>query len=494
MNKGKRIIIVGGGLTGLSAGIHGRLQGYDTCIFEKHSLPGGVCTSWDRKGFTFDGAFHWWLGSVPESPLYPRFEEVGIFPETRVLKRDTFVTLKLEDGDEFTVYTDNEKLKEEMYRIAEEDKPGIDRMFEQIAMMDWSMAVSEKPMDAFSPLDWLAFFTGNAKQLGYLNKYLNITIGEYVKQFSSRKLASVICRIFSDEFPVFVLFSTLAAFNMGDGNFPEGGALSFVRRMEKKYLDLGGEIRYSSGVKSIIVRNNRAAGVELENGEEHLGDWVVSAADGHGTIYDMLGGRFVNEKITQLYENHRIFTPLVQVSLGINADLSARPHCYGIYEPDNAAGNKVEGMWLRHYCYDRTLAPAGKSVVTALIGTSWDDWKDVDRASSRYRELKDAYAGVLIRYAARVYPETEGRVETVDVATPLTTLRYTGNWKASYEGWLPVKENLTARVPKTLPGLKNFRMAGQWTEPGGGIPTAVMLGRTAVYMICKADKRKWKIV
>ena len=487
----KKILIIGGGLTGLSAGIHGRNQGYETCIFEKHSLPGGVCTSWDRKGYTFDGAFHWWIGSVPESPMYRRFEEVGVFPETRVIKRDTFVVIKLEDGDEFTVFSDSEKLKNEMLRIAPEDSDAVNATIDLIKQTDW-IAGDGKPMDAYSAVDWILFMLKNGKKLGFMNKYLNITVGEYAQKFTSEKLKAAFSRIFAPEFPVFVLFATLAAFDAGDGNFPEGGALKFVRRIEKRYADLGGKIEYSKGVKKIIVENGKAVGVLLENGETHMADWIVSAADGHSTIFDMLDGRYVNEKIRTLYDRHRLFSPIVQVSLGVDADLSNRPHCVAFYGHDEAAGIPLEGIWLRHYCYDKTIAPPGKSVVTALAGTEYGAWKDLDRGSREYKEMKEAYAKMVTDYAKRAYPEIDGRIEAVDVATPLTMIRYTGNWKASFEGWLPVKENLTARVPKTLPGLENFRMAGQWTEPGGGSPTAVQSGRTAVYMICRADKRKWK--
>jgi phytoene dehydrogenase-like protein len=87
------------------------------------------------------------------------------------------------------------------------------------------------------------------------------------------------------------------------------------------------------------------------------------------------------------------------------------------------------------------------------------------------------------------FPGLAKQVEMRDVATPLTWVRYTGNWRGSYEGWLPKKWNFMTRMSKTLPGLANFYMAGQWVEPGGGMPTAVMSGRNVMQIICKKDKR-----
>ena len=57
------IIIIGAGLAGLSAGCYAQMNGYETQIFEMHNIPGGLCTSWKRKGYTFDGCIHYLMGS-----------------------------------------------------------------------------------------------------------------------------------------------------------------------------------------------------------------------------------------------------------------------------------------------------------------------------------------------------------------------------------------------------------------------------------------------
>jgi phytoene dehydrogenase-like protein len=82
-----------------------------------------------------------------------------------------------------------------------------------------------------------------------------------------------------------------------------------------------------------------------------------------------------------------------------------------------------------------------------------------------------------------------------DVATPLTFERYTGNWKGCFEGWLITPDNsytLMKPMSQSVPGLKNFFMCGQWVEPGGGLPTAVMSGRRLIKSICKGDGRKFR--
>ena len=54
----KSIIIIGAGIAGLSAGCYAQMNGYGTQIFEMHDKPGGLCTSWERQGYTFNGSIH----------------------------------------------------------------------------------------------------------------------------------------------------------------------------------------------------------------------------------------------------------------------------------------------------------------------------------------------------------------------------------------------------------------------------------------------------
>ncbi|MDW7992527.1 MAG: NAD(P)/FAD-dependent oxidoreductase, partial [Anaerolineae bacterium] len=91
-------------------------------------------------------------------------------------------------------------------------------------------------------------------------------------------------------------------------------------------------------------------------------------------------------------------------------------------------------------------------------------------------------------------PGLSAQVEMVDVATPVTYERYTGNWRGSFEGWLLTPQNAQVQVPRTLPGLRNFYMAGHWTMPGGGLPTALLTGRWAVQVMCRHDGRPFTAI
>jgi hypothetical protein len=66
-------------------------------------------------------------------------------------------------------------------------------------------------------------------------------------------------------------------------------------------------------------------------------------------------------------------------------------------------------------------------------------------------------------------------------------LRYTGNWKASQEGWLLEPGSGFRPLSNTLPGLNRFVMVGQWIMPGGGLPSGPITARPAIKFICKQD-------
>ena len=83
----------------------------------------------------------------------------------------------------------------------------------------------------------------------------------------------------------------------------------------------------------------------------------------------------------------------------------------------------------------------------------------------------------------------------VDVATPLSYERYTGNWHGSTCGWLLTLDTMRLMltgVSQTLPKLDHFYMAGQWVEPGGSVPLAAMSGRKAVQLICAAEGQPFR--
>jgi len=146
----------------------------------------------------------------------------------------------------------------------------------------------------------------------------------------------------------------------------------------------------------------------------------------------------------------------------------------------------LEQLSYRLFHIDPTCAPAGKTAVTCFLPTPnfgyWTGLRQND--PDRYRAEKERVAEAAITILEPRIPGMRQAVEVIDVSTPATVIRYTGNWKGSMEGWLMTPGIGFGGLPQTLPGLDRFLRIGQWAQPGGGLPGGLMTARAALKTIC----------
>jgi len=123
----KSLIIIGAGTSGLSAGCYAQMNGYFTQIFEQHTAPGGVCTSWKRKGYTFDRCIHNLAGSSEATKLHRIWRELGAVPTRSMISYDEFV--QIEDGaNVFTVSANIDLLESHMKALSPRDADVIEEL------------------------------------------------------------------------------------------------------------------------------------------------------------------------------------------------------------------------------------------------------------------------------------------------------------------------------------------------------------------------------
>jgi phytoene dehydrogenase-like protein len=158
--------------------------------------------------------------------------------------------------------------------------------------------------------------------------------------------------------------------------------------------------------------------------------------------------------------------------------------------PFTIGGQAIGGFSLRIFNYGAKFAPPGNTVVQAMFETEWDFWNDLRKDRLRYDAEKERVAREVLARLEAHYPGISSQVEVTDVTTPYTTWRYTLNYKGAYMGWLPTPEAIMTTVPRTLPGLTNFYMAGQWVMPGGGVPSCLYSGRHVVQILCRRDGKR----
>jgi len=488
----KSIIIIGAGIAGLSAGCYGQMNGYRTQIFEMHYNPGGLCTSWKRKGYTIDGCIHWLVGSSPANSFYRIWEELGAVQGRRMVDHEEFMRVEGTDGKTFIIYTDVDRLEQHMKELAPADKDVIEEFIEGIRACSRSDLPIEKAPELYGPIDRLKLLSKMSPFLRVMRKWERIPIQDFAQRFSDPFLRQVFPLTFdSPDFPMMGVLMTLAWMHNKSAGYPIGGSLEFSRAIEQRYLNLGGQIHYRSPVNKILVEDGQAVGVRLVDGAEHRGDIVISAADGHSTIFDMLEGKHINDEIRGYYDRLPIFPPLVHVALGVARSFEGLPHTiiYPLGEPVTIAGKEHKSIGVQIQNFDPTLAPPGKRVVKLMLTSDYDYWKELSQDSARYQAEKEKIADQVIAMLEQRFPGLGNQAEMRDVATPMTWERYTGNWRASFEGWLITTTTIRMRMSKTLPGLKDFYMAGQWVEPGGGLPPAAMSGRNVIQIICHQDKK-----
>ena len=494
MNK-KKIIIIGGGIAGLSAGCYGQMNGYDTQIFEMHTLPGGLCTSWEREGYVFDGCIHWLVGSNSASSSYQIWHELGALKDSRVIDHEIFAQRRTPDGKVFSVFSNLDKFEQHLKELSPQDSAAIDKFIKETRALTRLEMPLELPNNL---LKMLKMFAGMLPLLPKFRKWGRISTQDFVSQFKDPTLREHFQSIFDmPDFPMIAMMMTLAWLHNKNAGYPIGGSLAFSQNIEKRYQQLEGILHYGSKVIKVLIKDDHAVGIRLEDGSEYYADTIISAADGYNTIYKMLDGKYIDETIQGYYENNPIFPPIIQVSMGINRNLSDLPPSisYVFNKPFQIANREETSITLRQFCYDPTIAPAGKSAVTVMFQSNYDYWKGLAEDRERYDAEKKQIGITVIEKLNERIPGLADTLEVIDVATPLTTERYTGNWKGSMEGWLVTTRNINMAfgngMKKTLPGLENFYMAGQWVEPGGGIPTAAISARALIKRLCKQDKKRF---
>ena len=493
---GKTIIIIGAGIAGLSAGCYGQMNGYHTQIFEMHDKPGGLCTAWKRRGYTFDGCIHSIGGLNPRYKLYHYWNELVSMEKLKFFYYDELARIEDSDGNAVRVFTDPDKLEQELISIAPEDGRFINSFITAVKKLPSHDMQLAKPLELWSPVDYYLSQFRTAPIMKHLFKWRK-SVADMTKKCKSPLLKYLLNSEFFSRYPAYFLIYGLGHLHNMNAGYPIGGSLAFSSLLEKRYLDLGGQIHYKAKVAKVNVINNRAIGITLESGETHDENGiVVSAADGHYTVFEMLGGRYINQEIRKLYDDHPIWPSAVIVYLGVSRTFDKEPPVIELSLKKALVvdeRSRLDRLPVTIYNFDPTLAPEGKTCIRVILQPAdyryWHDLRNRDR--QKYKQDKARIANEVIRVLEQRLGNIEDNLEVTDVVTPATFKRYTNNWQGSIQGWEWLPRLIPESMRKELPGLRNFYMVGQWVEPGGGVPTAFISGRNLIQIICKRDKKKF---
>jgi phytoene dehydrogenase-like protein len=493
MTENLKLLIIGAGVSGLSAGIYAQMNGFDSTIYEMHSIPGGLCTSWRRRGYVFDGSIRYLANVNPKVQGYQLWDELGIIKDTSFHFYEEFVCIEGEDGRKLHIYTDIDRLESHLLELSPQDRHVIREFIEGIR----DFRRLELPVDLTA---------GDALELAEMGRQMmpvllptlrwrNETLVEFATRFKDPLLRGGLPLFFQfapSDFPMMLCLSTLAMMHDREAGYPIGGSLPIAKALEARYLELGGEVVYQTRVTDILVQEDVAVGLELNGGRQVLGDIVVSAADGRTTIFNFLDGRYVDRKLKAIFQGGMTpSTSVLQISLGVDMDFSKEPPMvnFPLGNPIWLGNIRHERLVLKHYCFDPSMALEGKSVLSLWCEADFDYWKWLRANEERYKSHKAEVADIIVEVLDERYPGLREAVEVVDVATPVTYERYTRNWRGAFAGWAMTTRKMSMMMgigmDKTLPGLDNFFMVGHWVEPGGNVELSCASGRDAIKDICR---------
>jgi len=492
----KKIIIIGGGVSGLSTGIYGQMNGFGTHIVEMHSLPGGQCTAWERGGYNFDYCLHWLVGTR-KNVFNDIWKETHVITdEVKVVDSELFSITEDEKFGKFYIYSNIDQWQSYLISLAPEDEKAIMSMCGKMKK-GVQLEPFTNPPSCRTWWDYVSMLFKMPGMLFLMVYYGNMSSKKYIQSLNlkNEKLNYFLMKMFGDQnFSALVFILMLGWYHDRNAGYLIGGSLPIAKRMMNRYVSLGGEISLRTKVDRVIVENNKAVGVVLEDGNELRADFVISAADGHTTLYKMLAGKYITPEFENAYKNWKLFKPFVQISFGINEVVKSENVLMSYWLKPFKIGNFIagEGYYIMNQSmHDPTLAPEGKTSIILRFTSPWEDWQNVSQKDYHHEKqliLKDA-----ISILEKHYPNISPKIEVTDVNTPITGNILTGVWKGSFEGFIPEGNVMTKTLPDRLKGLAHFYMVGQWVMPGGGLPPAAQSGKWIIQTICKENKMKFKV-
>ena len=527
--KKKSIIIIGAGLGGLSSGVYAQMNGYDSKIFEMHEIPGGCCTAWDRRNYTFDQCISWLLGSGKNNKMNQIWNELGALEGKQIINFDVFNRVYTRSGDFVDFYSEPNRLQQHLLEIAPEDEQQI-KLFCSDLKKFYALTDAHpflKPVGLMNPWEKFKMYAPYLIRAKLVGRAYSTSMNDFSSRFKNpilREAFNFILFEKHESFPLIPFYFNMACAAMKNAGAPQGGSFGLAKSIERRYHSLGGETIYNAKVEKIIVENNKAVGVLLADGQEHFSDIVISAGDGFDATQRLLGGKYPNPELDKLYldminERALTFPSYFTMFLAVNKDYSDKSHC-ATYVLSEEMRKELPGMMhpsinvqVRNQYYPH-IAPKGKSVLYISFFCDYKTWEEKmsgengnqpvsstrhtkRRRTLEYRTAKKRAGKLIVDFLANYYEDLVESIEFSDVGTPLTQERYTGNHHGTVLAWQPflpsgefVEHSVKKNGPK-VPGLENFYMAGHWTTTGGLI-RAASSGRHVIQYLCKDEAKPFK--
>jgi phytoene dehydrogenase-like protein len=474
MDSSYDVIIIGSGMGGLGTGL--KLQSSNPKL---KTIAEGIVFCGDGQIFKL------------------ALDELGV--EQEFIKIDPVETLYFPDK-KIIMHGDAKKYQSELIKHFPDNKDGIVQFFQVIKsiMDEFHSVVKDKLEPSFKELLKIAITCSNMRK--YATKSFDNLLNEHITNDQLRDVLAIYSLWLGVQpSKIRALQAAVVFFSpYYEGHYyPKGGMLAFAKNMVDAYSKQGGEIRYRTEVKKIIIENGKAVGVELENGKKLRAKWIVSNSDLRRTTFELVGEKYLPSKYIEFINKIELSITGFIVFLGLDIHLKDTPShiaynlktesyleriASGKYAPEEVLiriPDKIDPS-LRN---EKGTAVVLFTIAPYSLEKNWGVGKDGKR-TAKYEEIKEKYTQKLILLAENVIPGLSKHIVIKEAATPLTFERYTLNTGGS---WYGVKKGF--KRPKQQTPLKNLLLAGGNTQ-GSGVPSCFFSGIKAGEIILKKLKKK----
>lgn len=498
----KKLVIVGGGVAGLSAAIYGCKAGYQVEVYEKHSIVGGECTGWKRKGLMIDNCIHWLTGTLENRGLHQVWKEVGILKDNiEILQMDAFYAVEI-DNQIVTLWRDAKRTEKEFLQIAPEDEKEIKKFFKYLRLAEKMDMPVDVPYDLLGVKDILKLSKMGMASMRVMKEYGQTSIKELCQRFHNPILKKVLQSYMPPEYLSYALLFSYATITSGNGGIPKGGSYPMAMRMKEMLEKLGGKVFTSKEVEQVILSKEDknlqqyAKGIALKDGSKVMADYVILTCDTNYIFHNLLDVKYMHPRLKDAYQKLEKY-PIrsgFQVAFSIPAGFNKVDGSL-IFEtnPVIIANKEYHSMGLRNYNYDESFTNEGRTVLQTNFNQYFDDydfWFDLYNSNkAKYKEAKENISLAIKENIINKFPELKDDIDILDVWTPVTYNRYVNAFKGSYMSFFETKGMKSIRINESINGVLNVFVASQWLMTPGGLPCAVVEGKFAVQRIMKQEKK-----
>ena len=443
-------IIIGSGAGGLTAAVALAQSGQKVLVCEQHEVAGGWMHSFVLDGYRFNTGVHY-IGELgPGERLRQIYEGLKISGDLAFmeLNPDGYDHLHIGE-DRFDIPKGKERYIQRLKTRFPHEVKNIDRFFEMTTDIFW---VLQKMIDE----DWFQIIR-RPKALPWFVRSGAALINHYIKDPLLRAIlkAQAGDHGLPPDMVSAAIHAAIIEHYIEGGYHPLGGGIAIARAFVRALKRAGGEIRLSTSVDKILIRDNQAVGVKLETGEILTATNIISNADPHQTFFQLIGEERLSLRLKRKLSRTHYSISCLSLYLAVDCDLesmgidSGNYWLYSHHDIDRIYQNCLTEFAARElpeflYVTFTTLKDPSKfkqelhqiEVFTFVDHSGFSQWKDQpsgDRDSD-YIQLKEEICERMLDVLDRSFPGIKDAVIFQNLGTPLTNHHYLNAYKGNIYG------------------------------------------------------------